>query len=272
VNDRPESRKTHVVRLVGTNKNGDRLDDIWIDVERIDQMTIRTQTSLPQFHIENQWQQTNIKFKWNDDPDGGTDELPYDPEAERTETERHKILKVCSPDEDDLENPEEWVPVKVITRILMDQKSVGKAEKRFVYKTLENARKSENRRMVHYDTNIDDDAQAAFDADTSRTAYVVPRDQYQRDDSTKDEDDYVEHEVVMWLEKHINEEAYSPGGANQDVQLRMKNQFLIDQSDEAKLDAQGPQGYDPPYRMDPYQNIINCSFGGLAVEFFDGAA
>jgi hypothetical protein len=37
--------------------------------------------------------------------------------------------------------------------------------------------------------------------------------------------------------------------------------------------AAGPGGINPPYRLDPLQNIINISWGGegLAVEFHDKA-
>src|SRR5580765_121223 len=259
----PEKRKTHVTRLVGTNKAGDRLEDIWVDVERIDAFTVRTQVSIPQWLIENMFQEVEIKFKWRDDPNGDD----YDEEGETKETDNHKILKVCSPDEDDLENPKEWVSIKVLKRINMDQKDVGDSQKRFMYRTDRASRKVEQRRMYHYDTNIDDDATSAFDADNSLKAYVVSGSDYERDNNTKDKDDYVEHEVIFHLEKHENHEAYATGGDNQGVQLRMKNQYLIDESEEAKLEEHGEDGIDPPYRMDPYQNIINCSFGGLAVEF-----
>jgi hypothetical protein len=53
-------------------------------------------------------------------------------------------------------------------------------------------------------------------------------------------------------------------------QVKLKNQFLIDVSQ----DPQGPNGpndIDPPYRLDPLQNIVNVNWGNLAVEFFPKA-
>ena len=41
----PDSRQTHVVRIVGTNKDGDVLQDIWADVERIDFAKSASQTA-----------------------------------------------------------------------------------------------------------------------------------------------------------------------------------------------------------------------------------
>ena len=53
--------------------------------------------------------------------------------------------------------------------------------------------------------------------------------------------------------------------------LGLKNQYLIDESDPAQFDQVGPNNINPPYRLDPFQNIINVNLGGLAVEFGDRA-
>jgi hypothetical protein len=272
----PEKRKTHVVRLTGTNSDGAVLNDIWVDVERIDEMEIVTQTSLPQFNIENQWQEVNIKLRWRDDPNGDNYSPENDLGSDDEENGRvHEIIRVCDPEtNDDLENPSEWVPVKTIKHMAVTQQDIGDSQKRFVARTLEaKGRKVDPRRMYHYDTNIDSDAQAAFDADNSLRAYVVQGSNYQRDDGSKDQGQYVEHEIIMYLTKNINEETFSTGGDNQEVELRLDkgNQYLIDQSEPAQLNKVGPNGWNPPYRLDPFQNIINCQFGGLAVEFFDRA-
>jgi hypothetical protein len=270
----PEARQTHVVRLVGTNKDKEVLQDIWIDVERIDQFTITTQTSQP---VANQWQQINIKLKWRDDPTNPDRYIPENDLSADADTGRvHEIVKVCSPDEADLEHPTEWVPIKIIKHIDMRDSDLD-LQKRFVTKTVEaKGREIKNRRIYHYDTNIDDKAQAAFDADETLKAYVtVGHDAesqsagYERDDSTKDESQYVEHEVIMRISRNDSDSMYSTGGIFQESQLKLKNQYLIDESVEAKLAEQGPEGINPPYRLDPFQNIINCNFGGLAVEFGD---
>ena len=182
----PKGRKTHVVRLVGTNKDGDVLQNVWVDVERIDQLTIRTQTSLPQFNIENQYQEVGIKLKWRDDPQNADTYIAEDDlSADAGTGRKHEIVKVCSPDEDDLKNPSEWVAVKTIVHIDMDQQGIGTSQKRFIAEAVDaKARKVSKRRMYHYDTNIDDDAQSAFDDDETLKAYVVAGKDYTRDNST----------------------------------------------------------------------------------------
>ena len=277
----PETRNTHVVRLVGTNANGDVLQDIWVDVERIDQMAITTQTSLPSSFTNNQWQEVFIRLIWRDDP---TDKDLYIPEdkldadQDQNTGRVHEIVKVCSPDEDDLAKPSEWVAIKTITHIDMRYSDLD-AQKRFleVAKIVDaKGRKVDPRRIYHYDTNMDDKAQAAFDADATLKAYVTvghditgENEGYKRDDSTKDEDDYVEHEIIESLGRIDSDNFYSTGGQFQEVQFNLFNQYLIDESDPAKLDKNGPNDVNPPYRLDPFQNIINVNWGGLAVEFGD---
>ena len=79
-------------------------------------------------------------------------------------------------------------------------------------------REVDPRRIYHYDANIDSDAQAAFDR--GARAFVVQGSDYQRDDSTKDVGQYVEHEIIDHLLKNVNDEIYSTGGDNQEVQTR----------------------------------------------------
>jgi hypothetical protein len=277
----PEPRKTHVVRLVGTNSDGDVLQDIWIDVERIDQFTITTQIqiSLPRLGLVNRWQEVIIRLKWRDDPTDPDRYIPedkLDADQDQNIGRVHEIIKVCSPDEDDLENPTEWVAIKTIKHIDMRESDLD-TQKRFVAKIVDaKGRKINPRRIDHYDTNIDDKAQAAFDADETLKAYVaVGHDNkgesagYERDDSTKDEDQYIEHEVIELLSRNDSDHEYSTGGQFQEVQLKLKNQYLIDESAAAQLKEQGPDGINPPYRLDPFQNIINVQLGALAVEFGD---
>ncbi len=253
----PETRKTHVTRLIGTNKSGEVLQDMWIDVERIDIAKSTTQ------FIENDWQGHQRKFRWADDPLSDD----YDPSGNPAREER--IIKVCSPDEANVDDPEEWIPVRAIKSL----KAVGGGgnvdwqgtQDRFRTGIDEDpdptTRIVEVRRIVHYDTNIDDAAQAAFDSDPSLTAYVVPGDQYVRDDSTKDTDQFVEHEVVTYFKEGTNENnPNSPdyvSGVHRGRQVKLLNQYLIDESDDPTNEVVGASGINPPYRLDPYQNIIN---------------
>lgn len=263
----PEGRKTHVVRLIGTNGNKEVLKDIWVDVERIDSISIRTQTSLPQFNIENQYQEVEIQLEWRDDPNGDNYIAEDDLSADANTGRVHELVKVCDPEStDNFNNPDEWVAVKTILHISMDQKGIGTSEKRFVAESIAANRKVNPRRFYHYDTNIDDNASSAFDGGAK--SYVVSGEKYQRNDSSKDDGQYVEHEVIEYLEKHVNDETFSTGGTNQEVQFKLKNQYLIDESEPATLAKTGPDNRNPPYRLDPFQNIINAKFklfGAIAV-------
>ncbi len=254
--DAPQSRKTHVTRLVGTNEAGDVLQNIWIDLERTDIEKFVTQTS-----DSLNYQAVQRKRRWGDDPNGDD----YSPEGLPSETT--EIVKVCSPNEPDLSNPQEWVPVRVRKR----QKSSGGGQG--TQDTYRNGidedpdpttRDVEQRRISNYKTSIDDAAQAAFDADPTLAAYVVPGDQYTRDDSTKDESQYVETEVLKSVKNRFNAKSSDPfiisGDVNIGQQTSLKNQYLIDQSDPAQLTEVGDNGINPPYRLDPGQNIINVNF------------
>jgi hypothetical protein len=102
--------------------------------------------------------------------------------------------------------------------------------------------------------------------------YVVPADQYLWVGKRND-DDYLEHEVVMELgRRDTSHWLESLGGDDTKTTMRLKNEFLLDASVPARLDEQGDNGRNPPWRLDPLQNIINCNLGGLAVKFLDRAA
>lgn len=248
----PRSRKTHITRIVGTNRDGERLDHIWVDVERMD--IVKSAMQIPP-HF--QWQGVQRKLRWCDDPDGD-DYSPTGPSSRLTE-----VVKVCDPETEDVDDPDEWVPVRVIRGMrsrggsseLQGQGFMDRFVKLVTDADLESSRVVEFRRIPHYDTNIDDLAQAAFDADQSRKEYVVPGELYVKT-GVKDEDQYVEHEVITFL-KHK--------GNNRDVdglgrQTKLRNQYLIDESDPASFEIVGSKGFNPPYRLDPFQNIVNCQF------------
>lgn len=264
----PESRRTHVVRLVGTNKAGDVLQDIWVDLERFEVAKSTTKTA------QGFWQGVQRLLQWQDDPDA--DDFLDDGNAARNPGD-DDIVKVCSPDEDDVNDPEEWVPVRRIRSLKSRGGSAGDQnyQDRFLNDETVESRKVTVRRIVHYDTNIDDAAQAAFDADPTRKAYVVKGADYARkdgsdgSDTTKDEDQYVEHEIIEFFKPRTNERDKDVSQIDRDVQVKLQNQYLIDESDEPDNKVVGNNGINPPYRLDPWQNIVNVNFGGLAVEFGD---
>ncbi|MGY3494184.1 hypothetical protein [Bradyrhizobium sp. USDA 4502] len=251
--NRPESRKTHVTRIVGTNKKGEVLQDIWVDVERIDRAKSDTKST------HGFWQGVVRLFKWSDDPtqDG------Y--EEEGTPSRKTVVVKVCSPDEEDVNDPEEWVPVRAI-RYMKMRKGDHNYQESFLLDETAQSRKVEVRKIVHYDTSIDDAAQAAFDADPTLKAYVVPGADYVKkdgsdgSDTTKDAGQYVEHEIVETYKPRINALDEKVSQVNLNAQVKLLNQYLIDESDEPESKVVGNNGINPPYRLDPFQNIVNVQF------------
>lgn len=251
---KPDSRETHITRVFGTNKAGDRLDEIWVDVERVDLLKSATQVS-----PDMQWQGYQRKFNWCDDPN--TDD--YDPNGAPS---RHvEIVKVCDPNAGNVDDPEEWVPIKVI-RSMRPRVETGMASnggtamERFLSSLsddIQTARIVEVRKIVHHDTNVDDEIQAAADADPGLLEYVVPSESYTKDGGSKDEDQYVDHEIITYLKQKGNAAELSALGR----QTRLLNEYLIDASEPAEGKVIGAYGVNPPYRLDPYQNIINVNFG-----------
>lgn len=260
----PESRKTHVTRIFGTNKDGDRLDDIWADVERMD--VIKNAMQIPPDH---QWVGAQRKLRWCDDPTSD------DYSAEGTPSRLTVVMKVCDPEgNDDVNDPDEWIPIRVIKGMRskggcgegMGEGSMDRFLNQVTNEELQSARQVKVRRIVHHDTNIDDAAQAAADADPELKEYVVDSKNYTRDEESKDTSQYVEHEIPLFIKHKGNTLIVEAMGR----QTKLLNQYLIDESEDATLEITGEGGINPPYRLDPFQNIINVSFG-LAAEFFDGA-
>jgi hypothetical protein len=251
----PETRKTHITRIVGTNKNGDVLPDIFADVERIDQYASS--------HISKDgfWQGVKHRLHWFDDQDSEDGDIVH---PTRTVT----TLKVCSPDEDP-NNPSEWIPIPVIDRYQARNSDQG-IKGRHDNSENNTARTVVVRRTTHKDTSIDDQASAAFAADPTRTKYVVSSDQYTKDDSTEDTGQYLEIEIIEKHQARANLETGTGQGDDQAQKHKMGNQYLIDaSSDSPGTDPTGPGGINPPWRLDPYQNIVNVKFGGGATEFPD---
>jgi len=270
--DAPETRDTHVIRILGTNKNGDVLQDIWADVERIDKAKYVTQTK------DSGYQGVVRKFRWQDDPDSSTgvveprtrDGIPVgDPQASRDVI----TVKVCSPDEDNLSDPSEWIPIDVIKRIRFKDADQGRVDLH-INEQLTAAREVNNRRVFHRNTTIDAVAQAAFAADPARKVYVARGQDYNFTDSdgnlvpsdavdvdtSVDKDQYIEQQVITRLKGMSNDDTGTGSGSDQGVSIKLLNQYIIDQTDDAKLARVGRNDINPPYRLDPYQNIVNIQF------------
>jgi hypothetical protein len=239
-------------------------------------------TTLAKLNSQHHHQRLLAKFTWRDDPQDTSNKNNYRAEDNTDENEDGSsrstvVMKICSPEEEDYENPEEWIPVRCMSRIRMveSEEQAHMSVKKFLTKLLTSNRENRKvvyRRICHYDTSIDEDAQKAFDEDPTLKAYVAQAYHYARDDETKDEEQYVEVELLKEVMKRDNLHRMS-GGSEQQTFVKFKNQYLIDESDDAKLDPEemGENEMNPPYRLDPFQNIININLGGMAVEFGEKA-
>lgn len=264
VTDAPDIRKTHVIRIVGTNKAGDVLQDIWADVERIDHTKSTKQSK------DSNWQGEQRKLRWLDDPDseeGVVEPRTRDGNFVGDGSRDVVSVKVCSPDETDVNDPEEWIPIDVIKHMRSHNGDQARRDS-FVNQVLNDARIVEQRRVFHRDASIDDAAQAAFDADPTRKVYVAPGSDYTFVAGGDDKTQYVEHEVIKHLKDRRNEETGTGNGSDQGSQVKMLNQYLIDQTDVAQLDVTGTNGFNPPYRLDPFQNIVNVQLAQKVIVVF----
>ncbi|MGF6309944.1 hypothetical protein ABIB82_004059 [Bradyrhizobium sp. i1.8.4] len=254
----PETRKTHVTRIFGTNKNGDRLDSMWADVERMEVVKSASQEA-----PDKQWQGTQRKLKWSDDPNADD----YSPDG--TPSRLFDTVKLCDPT-GDVNDPDEWIPIKVIRSMRsLGGDGIGQGfQDRFLNSAEDDdaktARIVEVRRIVHCDTNWDSIVQDAADADPSLREYVIPSSDYNKDTSTKDTDQYAEHEIITYLKHKGNVDELSGLGR----QTKLLNQYMIDESEDATQKVVGANGINPPYRLDPYQNIVNVQLTPTVIVVF----
>jgi hypothetical protein len=252
----PSTRKTHVTRIFGTDETGAVLANIWVDVERIDIAKVTSQNP------ETQWQGEQLKLRWLDDPNGD-----YNPNGNPARKYDDVVLKVCSPNEPDQNNPSQWVPVQTIRAMRTYENNYGVIGSQGDVKSFQNVspstdttttRRVERRKISHYDTNIDSDASDA--ANNGLQAFVVSGDQYQIDASTKDSSQFIDVEVITYYKTRNSGDSKTGNGDDQGNQVKLQNQYLIDASDDQDGTVVGGNGFNPPWRLDPFQNIINCRF------------
>ena len=259
-----DMRASHTIRIFGTNKKKEVIQDIWLDIERIDVYRITTKSPTGQFQGVYRW------LKWLDDPEND----PPDDHPIRSEG----LLKICSPDEEDQEDPEEWIPVRTIIEMAWkDNTETALWNVRRGNRTdAENeARLVQARRVVHRDTTIDDDVDAATANNPDLKAYVVASDQYDfktdnyddPDDDTKDEDTFIEVQFVSCTIDTSNRK--EDADKTQIVQTSLKNHHYLRFTEEAKGPVNKNHGFDPPWALDIFQAIVNVQWGELAVEFGD---
>jgi len=244
-----DSRRTHVIRIIGQNKAGDLLPDIWVDVERQD--VIRTTYT---DKATGQWQEEYIRLYWKDDPDS----------SDASWNKEHRLvgtLMVCSPDQDPAD-PDEFVAINCIIASAFNQS--GQLIARGIRSDSSNkTRLLSARRIYHRSTSIDDQARRAFESDSTRKVYMVAGDRYllRMEDEEKDESQYLD--ACVFAQSWFGDF----GDGFQGTLTGHHNTYLLDISDKSSdfipddnPNSIGPFGYNPPWVLDQFQNIVNCQF------------
>lgn len=222
-----DDRKTHVYRIIGKTKdeNGDTVDatDVWIDLQRIEQFVTVEGAGF-------NYQKTFHHLEWYDDEDG---DVPNN----RRKT---RVLKIIPPDENK-DDPSVWFEVP-----LTEQIEILDADQR-IFRSFENGvenerREVEVRRVTHFDTPYDDDP----DLDEGG----IIRD-YHKTEGTEDEAQYLDVEIPTESASLDHDQL---------TILKLDNADLIDASREPETTyAEGE--INPPWRLDPLQNIVNVQLG-----------
>ncbi|WP_375764111.1 hypothetical protein ACE10X_06995 [Bradyrhizobium sp. Pha-3] len=231
-----DERKTHIFRVIGKtlDETGQVVDEpsAYLDIERSEYFKL-VEGGGPD------WKQTNVRLKWYMDDTGKV------PNPSRETTTR----KIIPPDEEDPDKPSVWFEVDTIDRIkIQDADQV-------IYHSFDNSaenmgRKVAVRRIVNYETTVDDDYPEGG---------VIPKEDYQKKASTKDKEQYLDFEFVQKRAFRDADQVYA---------ISYNNQPLIDAA-EMPDRSYSPGQINPPWRLDPLQNIVNVNFGSLAVEFSD---
>ncbi len=150
---------------------------------------------------------------------------------------------------------------------------------KLVNDALTDQRTVEFRRIIHYDTNKDKEAQDAVANDpTLKIFYIADKadgsvERYARDGKTGDKEQWAETEVILKHEVRASgrtnyieitdtaeairiTEADTTGGAgtDQEITLKFNNKYLILNSEESQLDE---HPFDSKNVIDPFQNIVN---------------
>lgn len=246
------ARKAHVIRIY---KDDDPNSDQWIDIERLDELAFESGRGY-QYRLK-RW-----KFNW--------DEFVPD------DDDKKKIV--------DPENKDNFIEVPVRGDVYVEEASKAQFQGyryKFINDDTNQSRRTHSRRVYHHD----------IDKGRLDNSGQPPRDPNEYRDSLGDQDkeQHVDVELLdaYWTnEKESHDAQGKPKISSwQQKQWSLKigddDPLLNDpilETDEIAADFvpvfnpyDGPK-VDPPWRLDPLQNIVNISWGGeLAVEFFEGA-
>jgi hypothetical protein len=234
----------HVKRIPGKAKSGAKVITVpgaWIDVERDDEVITQEGSGVD-------YQKTKTKLQWYLDDDGN------EPNGKR----KTHTLKVI-PTDADPEDPYLWWEIDAndaITVVDFDQKITRRFDNS-KDNTKRRAR-SKVRRVVHSDTPYDDDP-----------AYEnggVIRD-YQKTPDTKDPDQHLDVEIVggyVFDDYRVDKHQTPPQFEHWQRTLAERDiDRLIEDTEEPADKSYADDEINPPYRLDPFQRIVNVQVGEL---------
>lgn len=247
--EQENARKSHIKRIY---QNDDPESSVWIDIERMDEVLV----------ISSRGQRSHWIFHWEEfDPDNSAKKRIEDPNDKDTYID---------------------IPIRNSVRVVMPS---GAYEHRFLNDETNLSRSTHSRRIYHRDIKEDylveglpprdpDDYLNSLDEQELGHYVEVEILDYYVSKGREDRDQHRHHQSIHSMAKR-------PKPA---VTRNLKRVWLGKTGDpllkeplkEADLpdpdftpvynpDA-GPQ-IDPPWRIDPLQNIVNINWGGLAVIF-----
>jgi hypothetical protein len=239
----PDQRRTHVKRFLAKTRGDDGeivdVQGVWLDVQRRETMQMEEGSGF-------EYQQTIVELQHYDDESG---EQPNKARVSH-------ILKVVPPDEDDPDNPSLWWEIEVSDEITVRDADV-EIKRRFDNSKNNETRREhvELRRVSHSDTPYDDDPK--YD-----NGGIIQG--YEKTPDTKDEGQYLDVEIIRnfsFDEFQPNKRLTPPWEFSQRTDVKLNNDDLIEDSDPIPAD----QNYEdddinPPYRLDPFQNIVNMQY------------
>jgi hypothetical protein len=237
------TRKTHIKRIY---KNDDPDTGLWVDIERIDELTYTSGTGFAQ--QEKVW-----TFDWSG----------WDPNGDGVTKK-----KIQDPNDDTNPNDPAAAVIEVPVR---DQLVVTQGAKEqyqqythfFANDATNSSRETHSRRVYHYD--VPDDQ-----LDDNKNPPRDPQ-EYLNALGDKDDSQYLEVEVLDAFTSNENENRDSHGRLKPSAW--QEKRWLVNNTDALLQDRDGDTSkdfatknpadgiIDPPWRLDPLQNIVNIGLG-----------
>lgn len=260
------TRKSHIKRIYRDN---DPTSDQWIDIERLDELRFVFKVKFP-------WHEYIWTFDWD----------KFDPDGDNVTTK-----KIVDP-KDDAKSPDNVIKVPVRDMVLVQ---TGKEQKYQAYKHFfintegNDTRETHSRRIYHHDID-----EAALDGKKN-----PPRDPeaYRNVLRDQDQNQYIDVEIIeqFWTDEHESHDSHGerkPGAwqkkkwvLDPTIDPLLRDPLLpsdipspdfsriTNPSGGASEEVAGSVTVDPPWRLDPLQNIVNVNWlGGLAVIFGEQAS